>query len=543
MKNIEKEQIMANKNLFKKLLCAAAALTMAFSAVACGENNNNSSSGGGKRENVTKIVIYTGGSSEYSWVEGSEEADVIDYIEEKYHEDTGVWLDFKVSHLSESMRTKLNSDLSSGTQVDIAISHTRGGSGIDDYVSAQELYYDITDDIDEFAPNLAKYIKGSPRDSLTSADGALVGIPSVISPYKYGILVRKDWMEACGFTDDAQKAASGNYTLVNDLQDFKAMCAAMKERYNLSYAISGAPWDLEKVMIGAFGDAGYFSYGERAGKVVPGYLTDEYADILDYEYSLSSNDLTSTQEGDWLLEQAETAFIGGNTGVFIVDPTVQHLITVARKTKEADKNAEFTVLGALTKDETSTKKGFMVNTEATFAAVVLKSSKNSMAIAKFLNWVYKNADNYNLCKYGVEGKHWVNNGDGTYSYPDGKEEYLVKKPYSGILALVENQNISNLTYKGYTAEELSWIAAAADKSNYVENDLITYMWPTNKSIANAYSNAIGKMYSFSALPAWNGTQDPKTTYADAKNQYLSSGGQTYVDFITDAYKTMKAKRG
>lgn len=535
---------MANKNLLKKLACMTAATAMAFSAIACGGNNDNSSStGGGKRENETKIVIYTGGSSEYSWTEGSEEADVIDYIEQKYHEDTGVWLDFKISHLSESMRTKLNSDLSSGVQVDIAISHTRGGSGIDDYVVGQEIYYDIADDIDDFAPNLAKYIKGDARESLTDVNGHLIGVPSVINPYKYGILVRKDWMEACKFTDDAAKAAGGEYTLVDDLQSFKDMCLAMKEKYNLSYVVSGAPWDLEKVTIGAFGDAGYFTYGVRNDKVLPGYLTDEYAEMLNYEYSLSSNNVTSTQEADWLLEQSESAFIGGNTGVFITDPTVQHLISVARKTKSADKSAEFTVLGPMTKDDASTEKGFMANTTATFAAVVLKNSTNSMAIAKFLNWVYKNADNYNLCRYGIEGKHWVNNGDGTYSYPAGKEDYLVKAPYSGILTLVENQNISNLTYKGYTAEETAWIKNAAKKENYIDNDLVNYMWPLNKKISESYSNAIGKIYAYSALPAWNGNSDPKTTFDNARNLYLSSGGQEYVDYITDAYKIMKTKRG
>lgn len=536
---------MANKNLFKKLACMAAAAALTVSAVACGDNggNNSSSTGGGKRDNETKIVIYTGGSSEYSWTEGSEEEDVLNYIEEQYHKDTGVWLDFKISHLSESMRTKLNSDLSSGVQVDIAISHTRGGSGIDDYAVSQEIFYDIADDIDDYAPNLAKYIKGDARNSLTDVNGKLVGVPSVISPYKYGILVRKDWMEACKYTDDKQKAASGEYTLVDDLQTFKAMCAAMKEKYNLSYAISGAPWDLEKVTIGAFGNAGYFTYGVRDNQVLPGYLTDEYAEVLKYEYSLSSNDITSTQEADWLLEQSESAFIGGNTGVFITDPTVQHLITVARKTKAADKNAEFTVLGPMTKDDNSTEKGFMANTTATFAAVVLKNSTNSMAIAKFLNWVYKNADNYNLCRYGIEGKHWVNNGDGTYSYPAGKEEYLVKPPYSGILTLVENQNISNLTYKGYTEEEAAWIQKAANKDNYIDNDLVNYMWPSNRKIAENYSNAIGKIYAATALPAWTGNVDPATTFENARNLYLSSGGQAYVTFITDAYKVMKAQRG
>ena len=97
------------------------------------------------------------------------------------------------------------------------------------------------------------------------------------------------------------------------------------------------------------------------------------------------------------------------------------------------------MIGPLVRDETSDKKGFMTNTEATFAACIVKSSKNAMKIIKFLNWVYKNPENYNLCRYGIEGKHWVNNGDGTYSYPEGKDEYLVKSPYSGILTLVENQ--------------------------------------------------------------------------------------------------------
>ena len=69
------------------------------------------------------------------------------------------------------------------------------------------------------------------------------------------------------------------------------------------------------------------------------------------------------------------------------------------------------------------------------------------------------------------------------------------------------------------------------------------MWPTNRKIAENYSNAIGKIYSFCALPAWNGNTDPKTTFDNSRNLYLSSGGEAYVNYITDAYKVMKAKRG
>lgn len=543
---------MINKKL-SKFLCVLCTALITLSVAACGggKTDSSTSSVGGdsssKRENETKIVIYTGGSSEYSWAAGTEEEDVLNYIEEKYHAETGVWLDFKISHLGESMKTKLNSDLSAGAQVDIAISHTGGGAGIDNYFITQDLFYDLYDDLYDYGTNLLEYIKGNPLNRLTSVDNKVIGIPSAVNPYKFGILVRKDWMEACGYTDDPEKAQTQfkdgvNYTLIDNLEAFTDMCKAMKEKYNLSHVITGAPWDIEKVVLGAFGDTGYFSYGEHNGEILPGYLTDEYLDVLNLEYKWAKEGIISPESSTILLEQGEINFIGEKTGVFILDPTVQHLISVARKCKSSNPNAEFTVLGALTADETSEQKGFMNYGEAAFAACITKTSKNAVKIMKFLNWVYKSADNYNLCRYGIEGVHWVNNGDGTYSYPAGKEEYLVKAPYSGILTLVENQNISNLTYKGYSEEELKWIATSAEPSNYVVNDVVNYMWPTNAKITQAYSTAITGIYGRCAVPAWTGQTDPATTFDTERRVYLESGGREYVDFITEAYKIMKAAR-
>lgn len=540
------------KKSLKKCGCLLLAALLTASVSACGGKGGGgegtSSSGGTKRENETKIVVYTGGSSEYSWTAGSEEEDVIDYIEEKYHADTGVWLDFKISHLSEGMKTKLNSDLTAGAQVDIAISHTRGGAGIDDYFVSQDLFYDIYDDLYDYGSNVLKYIKGDPLDSLTTVDKKVVGIPSAISPYKFGMLIRKDWMEACGYTDDAEKAKTEfkdgvNYILIDSLRTFTDMCKAMKQKYNLSHVITGAPWDIEKVILGAFSDTGYFTYGERNGEILPGYATDEYKDILALEYEWAKEGIISPESATVLVEQGEINFIGEKTGVFILDPSVKHLISVARKCKSANADAEFTVIGPLAKDETSDKKGFMTNTEATFAACIVKSSKNAMQIIKFLNWVYKTPENYNLCRYGIEGVHWVDNGDGTYSYPDGKEEYLVKAPYSGILTLVENQNISNLTYKGYSEEEQRWLKIAANPDNYVKNEVVNYMWPTNAKVAQAYNASIVGIYGRCVVPAWTGQTDPTETFETERQVYFESGGRTYVDFITEAYKVMKAARG
>ena len=260
-----------------------------------------------------------------------------------------------------------------------------------------------------------------------------------------------------------------------------------------------------------------------------------------------------------LLEEAETEFIAGKTSVFVEDPTVQHLIQVARKTQAEDASATFTVLPALRahrnadecpKDESgNARKGFMRNTSAVFAACFSKNSKNVDDVLKFLNWVFESEDNYNLCRYGIEGEHWVNNGDGTYSYPVGKESYLTAPPYSGILTLLENQNISNLTYKGYSEEELRWINdVAGDRDNYVKNDTIDYLFVLKDDAKAQYDTATNIVYA-DVNNAWNGKWDPttmdetgkRTVYEKNRAAFIAASGAVRKQ-MTDQYLLIKARK-
>lgn len=442
----------------RRVISLLLAATMTAGLLAgCGDSKSGNA--GGDNGNATKIVIYAGGSSEFAWVKGSEESEVIDYIEQAYYEATGTLLDFEITFTGKDLGTQMTNAIAGGDQLDVAISHTRGGSGIDDVMVANDWFLDISEYLEDYGEDILANIGGDPINALTTSDDKVIGIPSVISPYKFGILVRKDWMEACGYTDDPEKAQTkftdgANYKLVDNLETFEEMCLTMKGKYQLNHVITGAPWDLEKVLtLGAYGDSGYFTYTTRvddAGneQVVPGFVTEEYQKVLKKEYDWGKAGITSDEAEIILLEQGETNFVAGKTGVFVLDPTVQHLIKVSRRCKEVNESAEFTVLGALPETAGSAKKGFMKNTPATFAACILKTSQNAAEIIKFINWVYSSEDNYNLCRYGIEGKHWINNGDGTYSYPD--ESYVTNPPYSGILTLVENQNVSNLSYKGYS---------------------------------------------------------------------------------------------
>ena len=82
------------KKSIKATLSLAFAATLALSA-ACAANNGDGTNG--NRPKGDKIVIYAGGSSEFKWIKGSAEDEIIDYIEQKYYDETGNSLDFEVA--------------------------------------------------------------------------------------------------------------------------------------------------------------------------------------------------------------------------------------------------------------------------------------------------------------------------------------------------------------------------------------------------------------------------------------------------------------
>lgn len=522
------------------------------------ESNSSISEGLPHRPEGQKIVIYAGGSSEFSWIAGSKEKEVIEYICDLYYSETGNSLDFEISYLGEDMHTKLSSELAAGSQVDIVISHTRGGNGIDDKLKGSDNHYNLYDALYDFAPNLYDAVKGDPLDSLTTFTNDVIAIPSVISPYKFGVLVRKDLMEACGYTDDEAKAKTEykdgkNYELVDNLDTFTDMCLAMNKLTNNSYAITGAAWDIEKAFIGAYCDAGYFSSSlvveNNQELIMSGASTSAYMQMLKREYDWATSGVISRDANSILLEEGESNFIAGKTGVFLQDPTIQHLIKVARMTKNQNPEATFTVLGALKATKDSTRKGSMRNPEATFAAAITKNTKYINQIMSFLNWVYESEEHYNLCRYGIEGEHWVNNHDGTYSYPKGKEIYATQPAYSGILTLVENQRMSNLIYDGYTSEELHWIKdIAGNKDNYIDNDVMNYMFESTDEFNVKLAAAGDKLYTM-AVEAWTGKVDPtsesltkgKTVYEYVVEQYNKQVNEIQ-KYNVSQYKTMKAER-
>ena len=527
----------------KKIFAVMTSLMLLSGAVACGEKSED----GGNKPAATDIVVYAGGSSEFSWVKGSKEEEVIDYIEQKYYEDTQISLNFKVNtEMGKDMKNSIATDVRDG-KVDVVISHTSGGDGIDDWMFNNSAYADLRRYVSNYKMDKSGVFEWSDGTNTYNALTRMktgteyIGIPSVINPYKFGILVRKDWMEAAGYTDDATDTTK---TYVGDFETFTEMALAVKTQQKLDYAVTGAIFDVEKAgLLGACGvDAGYYSntvYSENGTNYVgPGNINPDYAEVLEIEYEWMTQGVLAPDCDNILLTQGENNFIAGKSAVFLQDPSVEHLIEVARRAKAANPEAEFTVLGALTKDKNSTEKGFMRNSVASFAACITKNSKNVKTIMAFLNWMYSSEENYLLCKYGRAGIDWIyDRENGTYGY--ATEADYVNPPYSGILSFVDNQNMADLTYAGYTEEEKSWIATARDKNNYVDNDTVDYLLLiSNTELSTAAGNAAINI-STTIRPIWNG----KTTvdkFETARLGYMTTA-KAYMQEMYSTYAALSGK--
>ena len=91
----------------KKVFCVMCWVLSVIMLASCSSSKNpDNPNSNNERPNGKEIVIYAGGSSEFSWIQGSEEQEVLDYVENKYYEETGNSLKFKCVFFIDSRHIK-----------------------------------------------------------------------------------------------------------------------------------------------------------------------------------------------------------------------------------------------------------------------------------------------------------------------------------------------------------------------------------------------------------------------------------------------------
>lgn len=546
----------------KKLLVLLLAVCMAFTCMACNGKGKTSTGGDQKlpweqaKNEATEIKIYMDESNVYgSYIAGGEENIVKDAIEKKFYEDTGNAINLKIMyHTHATFGTAFGGVMSTG-QWDAAVSYL-GQAGLEETALNQNIAMDLSDLLYEHGEHIYEAIDEQAMYATTTLTEEIIGIPSVNKSKIKGILVRKDYMTQVGYTEDEAEAEASGGTLkyCQTIDDFTDMLRKMKNEIpGCSMPLIGNSYDIEfAILAGACGTAGYqyksvnYNVDGSVKEVVPGWISEGYDKMLNYAYTWrkeglweADNDIRSTQ-------QRISDYTNGYGAVYCVDTNILNLISVARTVKAANPNAQFTILQPLDAvDENGNAiEGSGAYAEAsrtTDCLIINKRSENAELIIKYLDWMYSSVENYELCAYGVEGEHWVDAGEGYYSYPAGLEDRYANAPYSGVFALLHNDEFAYRLYSSYTEEERGWIAKV-ESANTIKNAtdaMLFYNMPAGEA-AN-FQLAEANIYRDCAVKTWNGSADPAVTYPVQSAGYRVQA-EGYIEWLTNQYKLYMAKR-
>ena len=134
------------------------------------------------------------------------------------------------------------------------------------------------------------------------------------------------------------------------------------------------------------------------------------------------------------------------------------------------------------------------------SVVIPGSSKNADRTMKFLDWLFSSKDNHDLFELGIEGEHWIKDGDNGYRTTDKSQNYI----FQGY-ELTWNPFLSRVN-TAQDAETLKYIAYAKDKNSYYQIPLSGFIFDT-KPVATEIGKIMPKLQPASDI-LMNGL-DPK----------------------------------
>lgn len=505
---------------------------------------------GGTKYSENALLIY----KEYNGAQGTEDHLVEEAIEKKFKEDTGYDIDLIVEATSSSLLgTKVVSAISTSSErIDGFITRYSSDGPLISYILDGEVK-DLTDIIDEVGQEYKgwfneEYDPGKKAFYAGALENKIYSLSSLYETSAWGVLVRKDYMANTDFDPDEYDIFNPNYKSLS-VDEFKELLVQLKERNEMvERPLVGSPWNVDEIVSPAFGTVCYTDNVLEDGMLLPAYATEEYEKLLEFEREL--------QEEKLWVEQATSSsnplqyFISGKGAVYIAWSGVIEQIGVAADLKDAT-GADCIMLAPLLKEgsETETNGNLRVR-RAYMGLVVPHKGQNTDLLVRYMNWMWSSKENYELCRYGIEGQHWVKkdvDGKELYDYPeDRKEEFKNSTVYSGKFCLLENDELSNRIYAGYSDQEMSWIEKVRafpsyPSEGYVDEGVLLPPVPVQDRELRKISSALSQEYTSVRAYAWCDAEIPNggtilSLWTELRNGVFDSDKyKPYIDYNTENY--------
>lgn len=548
------------------LMCALSSFT------SCKKGNNTD----GKDGETYSVVIYKGRATGKS--EGSDDQAVTDALEEKFYQDRGIKIDLQIKiYNGDDLTQKINTALGNKRVAMDVFGNTVSGN------AGSSLVYDYGKDVngstkkvgsllEKYGQHILAAIRENDPEHIVERTGyisikgdfQLKLIPTVYHGKSYGLMVRKDYWKRA-FEAGKTSLNPENYDISNNdyenltIDEFESVMRAIKETVDaVSTPITGFAWDLERTIGASLGEGYLNMYKDSDGDLFPKDLSEGYAKLLDYLYSWSKEGLWEKDSLQQTDDDRLGNFLVGKNAAYIVYPDVENLITVARRLSTVDSDSKCMLVAPFKVNDGNgnySVRGFYEQNPCFQGLALPYDGNNSEVFIQFLDWMYENPDNYEMAKYGIKGKHWIDGPDYTWTinektytyktwqYPAAKmAEYSKKAPYSGIWEeVLRNVNISDRLNNAWTPVEKNWYIYATNVcEGYSEKEMYGYLLPELPRTIdkNAYSEQImyatytrdnafaGRLYN-GITPSGN-----IETYRKA----IKSGSREYLDWYKQQYK-------
>lgn len=305
----------------------------------------------------------------------------------------------------------------------------QGGEKIDVFQSlgnlnvciSTSMCLDITDMMDACAPE-TKELVGEALLAACSHEGRLYGIPTykpfALTPM---VIYRKDIADELGLDMNAVNSAQDVTDVLRKVKeaypDMKPLAAVNTGNIGLGLTIP----DVDYLTDDYYAPKGVLMHDELT--VVDYYASQEFADTTNlartwYNEGLVMRDAATTSS------TAAELMSSGNYFAYIASYSYPEEDTAASLEAQAGGyKLGAKMIGSAFLDTSS------VNA---LAWMVSSTSKVPEAALKFMNLTFTDEDVCNLIIYGLEGRDYVKDDDGTVRYPDGQEAATV--PYTAQLS-------------------------------------------------------------------------------------------------------------
>lgn len=264
------------------------------------------------------------------------------------------------------------------------------------------VFLNLSDYIDQYAPNFKKRVEGDPEANKLKIDGKFYGFPimarkSAAANVGNFPMIRQDVLQELGL------AAPKNF------EELYETLKAFKKAYPDSY-----PWTMRngsqynlRFLAYAFGGGFTIYYEPKQDQYVYGPTRPEFQEAVKYLNRLYAEKLLDPNFTNLTVQQWQQNLSSGKSLFFYDNYTFAVNFNAALQQKNA--KAKFEMLPVLA-DKNGGKRNYMDNPSSFNAYVISSKAKNPEELVKLFDWMYSD-EGADVTNFGVLGTHYTKTGD------------------------------------------------------------------------------------------------------------------------------------